>query len=128
MSLLLALGQLGRSSGQEHGLISSQFTLPKTMIEQFLREVGTSSCTVCALDSTAIGTRDASWIRYQCDSGKSRAIVTIGEHLELPRENVVTISMDIRRLWRLMRIYGDVVLVHAICRDALKCGGKRFGD
>jgi hypothetical protein len=67
-------------------------------------------------------------MRYQCNTEKSQAIITIGEHCQLPSDSVVTVSTDIRRLWRVTRIFGDLVLVNAICRNATDLRGKPLDD
>jgi hypothetical protein len=67
-------------------------------------------------------------MRYQCNTENAQAIITIGEHCQLPNDSVVTVSTDIRRLWRVTRIFGDSVLVNAICRNATDLGGKPLDD
>ena len=107
-----------------HILIVSQFTMPKTEIAIFLCAVATSTCSVRALDTIPIESSDASWMRYQCNTENSQAIIAIGEHCQLPNDSVVTISTDIRRLCWVTRIFGDLALVNAICRIAIDLGGK----
>ena len=113
---------------RRHILISSQFTMPKSEVANFLHVVATSTCSVRAMDTMPIGSSDASWMRYQCNTENSQAIITIGEHCQLPNDSVVTISTDIRRLWRVTRIFGDSALVRAICRNAIDLGGKPMDD
>jgi hypothetical protein len=67
-------------------------------------------------------------MRYQCNTENSQATITIGEQFQLPNDSVVTVSTDIRRLWRVTRIFGDSVLVNAICRNATDLGGKPLDD
>ena len=111
-----------------HILISSQFTMPKTEIAIFLYAVATSTCSVRALDTMPIESSNASWMRYQCNTENSQAIIAIGEHCQLPNDSVVTISTDIRRLCWVTRIFGDLALVNAICRIAIDLGGKPMDD
>jgi hypothetical protein len=113
---------------RRHILISSQFTMPKSLVANFLQVVATSTCSVRAMDAMPIGSSDASWMRYQCNTENARAIITIGEHCQLPNDSVVTVSTDIRRIWRVTRIFGDSVLVNAICRNATDLGGKPLDD
>jgi hypothetical protein len=102
--------------------------MPKSEIENFLEMVATSTCRIRAMDSTPVGSSDASWIRYQCKTDNSQAIIAIGEHRQLPNDNIVTISTDIRRLWRVTRLFGDLALVNAICRKAMDICGKPLDD
>ena len=111
-----------------HILISSQFTMPKTEIAIFLYAVATSTCSVRALDTMPIESSNASWMRYQCNTENSQAIIAIGEHCQLPNDSVVTISTDIRRLCWVTRIFGDLALVNAIRRIAIDLGGKPMDD
>jgi hypothetical protein len=102
--------------------------MPKSEVANFLHVVATSTCSVRAMDAMPIGSSDASWMRYQCNTENSQATITIGEQCQLPNDSVVTVSTDIRRLWRVTRIFGDSVLVNAICRNATDLGGKPLDD
>jgi len=55
-------------------------------------------------------------------------MIAIGEHRQLPNDSVVTISTDIRRLWRVTRICGDSALVRAIGRNAIDLGATPTDD
>jgi hypothetical protein len=67
-------------------------------------------------------------MRYQCNTENSQAMIAIGEHCQLPNDSVVTISTDIRRLWRVTRIFGDSALVRAIGRNAIDLGATPMDD
>ena len=102
--------------------------MPKSEIANFLQMVATSTCSVLAMDTIPIESSDASWMRYQCNTANSQAVIAIGEHCQLPDDSVVTISTDICRLWRVARICGDSALVNAIRRTAIDLGGKPMDD
>ena len=109
-------------------MVSTQFTMPKSEFANFLHVVATLTCSLRAMDTTPIGNSDASWMRYQCNEMNSQAIIAIGDHPQLPNDNVVTISTDVRRVCRITRLFGDAALVNAICRNALDLGGKPMED
>jgi hypothetical protein len=67
-------------------------------------------------------------MRYQCNTENSQAIIAIGEHYQLPNDSDVTISTDIRQLWRVTRIFGDSALLNAICRNTIDLGGMPMDD
>lgn len=98
--------------------------MPKSEIANFLDAIATLTGSVRAMDTMPIGESNTSWMRYQCNAENSQAIITIGEHPQLPNENVVTISTDFRRLWRITRVLGDSALVNAVRLNAMELGGK----
>lgn len=107
-------------------MIAAQFVMPKCEIEHFLDGIATSTCRIQPMDSMPLGSFDAFWMRYQCNTENSQAIIAIAEHGRLPNAGVVTISTDIRRLWRITRLFGDSELVKAVCRKAMEFGGRPF--
>ena len=71
---------------------------------------------------------DSTWNNYRCTRGRSVALVSISEHERMPGRILVTVSTDLRRMWRLPRIYGDFQLALAIARIMRENGGTPLDD
>jgi hypothetical protein len=66
---------------------------------------------------------DSTWHNYLCSRGKSVALLSISDHVQLPGKIVVTVSTDLRRIWRLSRLVGDFRLSFAVARVLRDNGG-----
>ncbi len=106
-----------------------QFLLPVADRPRVSSAIGSlPDVAVHAMDVSPLVGGGGSWTRYKCETRNARAILVISEHPKLSGSIVVTISMDLRRLWRLMRIWYDNQLVRRISVEITKLGGKELED
>jgi hypothetical protein len=59
---------------------------------------------------------DSTWHNYRCRVQNAVALITVSEHRAMPGKLLVTVSTDLRRLWRLTKVAGDFRLSFAIAR------------
>ena len=71
---------------------------------------------------------DAIWRNYACSRGGAVALISISDHEGLPGKVVVTVSTDLRRIWRIPRWYADFRLSFAIAWMLRQNGGVSLRD
>jgi len=102
-----------------------QYNFPRTERLRILATVNPSgTLDIRSMDSTPVVSPSARWWRYVCDNEKSRAVLVLSEHEQLPNDVVVTVSTDLRRLpffWTLLR---DWRLSRLLSKRLLNAGGQ----
>jgi len=101
-----------------------QYTFPVAARESVLGWVTASlGATIRQMERFVDTLPDSTWHNYLCSRGNSVALLSISDHVQLPGKIIVTVSTDLRRIWRLTRLVGDVRLSLAIARLLRDNGG-----
>ncbi len=66
---------------------------------------------------------DARWWRYTCSESSASVALAVSEHLQLPNQILVAVSADLRRLWRVRNLFGDIRLSRLLDSRLIAAGG-----
>lgn len=106
-----------------------QFTFPHTVRDSVLHWIDAiPGCSVESMERSTYQLQDSTWNNYRCLVGDAVALVSISEHKQLPGRIVVTVSTDLRRIWRLTRLIDDFRLANAIAGTLKRHGGREIVD
>ena len=106
-----------------------QFVFPETANESVLAWLGAiSDLRVDRMERFVDKLPDSTWHNYRCSLGRSVVLVSISEHSQMAGAILVTVSTDVRRVWRIARLFGDVRLARRIAAVLKRYGGTPLED
>ena len=106
-----------------------QYTFPRAERFRILDIVNPSgTIDIRSMDSAPVVSPGARWWRYVCDMEKSRAVLAVSEHEQLPNDIVVTMSKDLRRLPFLWTLVRDWRLSRLLSNRLLNAGGHPIDE
>ncbi|MBX3416860.1 MAG: hypothetical protein KF851_04590 [Pirellulaceae bacterium] len=105
-----------------------QFTFPSEIRDSILEWIAAiPDSSVEQMKRATDRLPDSTWHNYRCRVRDAIALITISEQQQLPGKILVSVSPDLRRLWRLTKLFGDFRLSIAIS-DILKRQGGMVSD
>ena len=96
-------------------------TVPRAL-RSSVRRMLAESAEVTSFDNVPIVANGVSWTRFACLKDRSVAIVAVGDTCPLGDFFWVAVSPDLRRMWRVWSIAGDIRLARLIARRLVASG------